>query len=117
MSVTVCHNTVSVHNSSPPSTKLVQSYVFTRVCDSVHGVGGLLHCMLGYTSQDQAPPGADAPPAQCMLGDTVNERAVCILLECILAYIGFVSRQRILLLFHDHTAKPTPSLECSQPAN
>ena len=36
---------------------------------------------------DQAPPRADPPdqvppPAQCMLGDTVNECAVCILLEC-----------------------------------
>ena len=39
--------------------------------------------------QDQAPPqtknpsGPGTPPQeQCMLGDTVNERAVCILLEC-----------------------------------
>ena len=32
----------------------------------------------------QTSPGkADPPPAQCiMLGDTVNKRAVCILLEC-----------------------------------
>ena len=34
-----------------------------------------------------APPGADTPcskhcPRQCILGDTVNNRAVCILLEC-----------------------------------
>ena len=27
------------------------------------------------------PPGTGTPPAQCMLGDTVNKRAVCILLE------------------------------------
>ena len=26
----------------PPATKLGQSYVFTRVCDSVHGVGGVV---------------------------------------------------------------------------
>ena len=37
--------------------------------------------------QEQTPPGADTPqsrhpPEQCMLGDTVNKRAVCILLEC-----------------------------------
>ena len=31
----------------------------------------------------QTPPWQDRPPsAQCMLGDTVNKRAVCILLEC-----------------------------------
>ena len=54
------------------------------------------------------PPGADTPPgpgtpprsrppweqtlpAQCMLGDTVNKRAVCILLECnlVIIFIGF----------------------------
>ena len=28
------------------------------------------------------PPGKADPPAQCMLGETVNKRAVCILLEC-----------------------------------
>ena len=41
--------------SLPPATKLEQGYVFTRVCDSVHG-GDLPQCMLGYH-----PPGA--PPA------------------------------------------------------
>ena len=30
------------------------------------------------------PPQEQAPPAQCMLGDTANNRAVRILLECIL---------------------------------
>ena len=33
-------------------------------------------------TQEQAPP----PTAQCMLGDTVNRRAVCILLECNLVW-------------------------------
>ena len=33
---------------------------------------------------DQAPPGTRHPPEQSMLGDTVNERAVHILLKCIL---------------------------------
>ena len=32
------------------------------------------------------PIGADTPPAQWMLGDTGNKRAVRILLECILVY-------------------------------
>ena len=31
---------------------------------------------------EQTPPRADTPPAQSMLGDTVNARAVRILLEC-----------------------------------
>ena len=46
------------------------------------------------STPDQAPPRADTPPgpgtprdqaplpAQCILGDTVNKRAVCILLDC-----------------------------------
>ena len=75
----------------PPANEVCESYVLTRVCHSVH-MGGLPQCMLGYP-----PPGPDTPPrpgtpqdqaparAQCMLGDTVNERAVCILLECNLA--------------------------------
>ena len=43
---------------------------------------------------DGIPPRADPPlgpvppPQQCMLGDTVNQRAVCMLLECNL--VGFV---------------------------
>ena len=63
----------------PPAMKLEQGYVFTLVCDSVHG-GGLSHCMLGYTDppnpgtrgrhpprrrhhpRDQAPPGTRHPP-------------------------------------------------------
>ena len=50
--------------SLPPATKLGQGYVFTRVCNSVHG-GCLPQCMLGYTSPpgaDTLPPGADTPP-------------------------------------------------------
>ena len=36
------------------------------------------------------PPGKETPPsAQCMLGDTVNKRAVCILLECNLVSSSF----------------------------
>ena len=83
---------------------------FTGVCLSTGGC--LPQCMLGYTppqDQRQTPPGnrgrhqtplpwADTlpeqtpsgryplgrhPRAQCMLGDTVNKRSVCIPLECI----------------------------------
>ena len=32
------------------------------------------------------PPGTRHSPAQCMLGDTVNKRTVCILLECHLVH-------------------------------
>ena len=39
------------------------------------------------TPPDQHPPtGPGTPPVQCMLGDTVNKQAVCILLECNLVY-------------------------------
>ena len=97
----------------PPATKLGQYYVFTHVCDSVHGgAGGSvplhagLHPSLGTRGRhppDQASPSsrhpqtrhtprtrhplAAAPPAQCMLGDTANKRVVRILLECNLVCI------------------------------
>ena len=41
----------------PAATKLGQGNVFTGVCDSVHGGGGLPQCMLGY----HLPPGPDPP--------------------------------------------------------
>ena len=46
---------------------------------------------------DQAPLRTDNPPAQCMLGDTVHKRAVCILLECNLVSL---SQQICICLFH-----------------
>ena len=56
------------------------------------------HPMEAGTPQIRHPPGADTPqgadtpsaPAQCMLGDMVNKRAVCILLVCNLVPIEFV---------------------------
>ena len=43
----------------------------------------------GADTPRRHPPRADTPPPeQCMLGDTVNERAVCILLECNLVVIA-----------------------------
>ena len=45
----------------PPTTKLGQGYVFTRVCDSVHGGGGCLSACWDITP----PPGkADPSPAR-----------------------------------------------------
>ena len=38
---------------------------------------------------EETPPGPGTPPVQCMLGDTVNKRAVCILLECNLVFIFY----------------------------
>ena len=53
------------------------------------GGRGSASVMLGYHTPWQGrppskadPPGKADPPAQCMLGDTINKRAVCILLEC-----------------------------------
>ena len=48
----------------PPATKLGQGYVFTRVCDYVHGGGGVPHCMMGYTPKPGIPLGPEAgtPP-------------------------------------------------------
>ena len=60
-----------------PATKLGQGYFFTGVCDSVH-MGGSASVHAGTP-----PAGADnSPPAQSMLGDTVNAQAVRIRLEC-----------------------------------
>ena len=43
---------------------------------------GLPYPPLGRHPQGRQPPWANTSPAQCMLGDTVNKRAVRILLEC-----------------------------------
>ena len=62
----------------PPATKLGQGNIFTGVCDSVHSGGA-------------DPPWSRHPPhpEQSMLGDTVNARAVRILLECNLVDFDF----------------------------
>ena len=99
----------------PPATKLGQGYVFTGVCDSVHRGGVCISACWDTTSppwgqtpprsrhppgadtpRSRHPPGADTPPqeqtppppVQSMLGDTVNARAVRILLECNLVPIA-----------------------------
>ena len=110
----------------PPATKLEQGYIFTGVCHSVNR-GGLPQCMLEYhhpwsrhprsrppqsrPPQNSPPPGADppeqtpprvetppeTPPVQSILGDTVNARAVRILLECNLVFT-FVTRKEYLFI-------------------
>ena len=93
----------------PPATKLGQGYVFTRVCDSVHRDGVYpsacwdthtpwadtplgRHPPWADTSPWADPPGRHTPlpgqtppwqtPPHSACWDTVNKRAVCILLEC-----------------------------------
>ena len=41
-----------------------------------------------YTPPRADPPRPGTPPDQSMLGDTVNMRAVCILLECNLVFVN-----------------------------
>ena len=42
----------------PPATKLGQGNIFRSVCQEFCSLGGLHHCMLGYTPQEQTPPSA-----------------------------------------------------------
>ena len=79
---------------------LGQGNIFTPVCHSVHrGGSASVHDGIppppsrhppeaGTPPQEQTPPWSryPPPPEQIMLGDTVNERAVRILLECNLVH-------------------------------
>ena len=72
---------------------LGQGNIFAPVCHSVHR-GVCLSAFWDTTSPrsrhppgtryppEQTPPPPADPPMQCMLGDTVNKRVVCILLQC-----------------------------------
>ena len=63
--------------------KLWPGNVFTPVCHSVNGGSAIPP---RQTPPRQTPPG-QTPPLHSACGDTVNNRAVCILLECNLVYI------------------------------
>ena len=70
----------------PPGNEVCEGYVFTRVCHSVHSGG--------RAWQGGAWQGVCAThiPQQILrLRHTVNERAVRILLECILVCNGFLT--------------------------
>ena len=57
--------------------------LFTGGSASVHA--GIVHPPRSRSPLGRAPPPlprANTPLTQCMLGDTVNKRAICILLEC-----------------------------------
>ena len=81
-----------------PQTKFGQGNIFAPVCHSVHR-GGI--CLIAYwdTHREPPTPGSRHLPwsrytpipfqPQCMLGDTGNKRAVCILLECNLVFLNF----------------------------
>ena len=88
-----------IGTSLPPANKVCKGNVFTGVCLSTCGVSAPLHAgkhtprpeantPLEQTPPQSRPPGADTP-AQCMLGDTANKRAVRIPLECILVHTCF----------------------------
>ena len=67
---------------------LGQGNVLTPVCHSVHKGGfasGGICIQGGLHPGDLYPRGLGRPPPQQILRDTVNKRAVHILLECILA--------------------------------
>ena len=84
-------NCISVVNESikhfftARKRSLRQGNIFAHVCHSVHRGVCLSACW-----NTTHPQGPGTPPAQCMLGDTVNKRSVCILLECNLVII-FIS--------------------------
>ena len=67
-----------------------QGNVFTPVCHSVHGGFTFPQWHGRKTPQKADPPSGGIPPQkvtrrrQTPLTDTINQRAVCILLECIL---------------------------------
>ena len=52
------------------------------------GGSASVHAGIADHPQEQTAPGSRHPPAQCILGDTANTQAVCILLECILVNLG-----------------------------
>ena len=86
----------------PPATKLGQGYVFTRVCDS--RITGVCLSNAGIppskeTPLARRPSWQGDPPPQCILGDMVNEQAVCILLECNSFYD--LQCKQIIYLFSD----------------
>ena len=100
----------------PPANEVCEGYVFTPVCQSFCSggvgsgsrefcIGGGLHPGQGSASRGGLHPGGlhpgglDRPHPHRILRDTVNERAVCILLECILVTSATTSHYRHLAGF------------------
>ena len=95
----VFHQLINEHEALillPPANEVWGKVIFSVACvkNSVHRGTVCLSACWDTTPQADNPPGADPPeqtsqsrppeqtPLQCMLGDMVNKRAVCILLEC-----------------------------------
>ena len=111
VSGTLDHPVIEADGFYWPQRSCGQGYVFTRVCDSVNrGGSASVHAgiptPLGadtprskhppeQTPRKQTPPWEQTPPEQTppppgsRFRDTVNERLVRILLECILVVIVF----------------------------
>ena len=97
-----------------PQRSCGQGYVFTRMCDSVHREDVCLSACWDtrhpsrsrHPSGSRYPPGADTPPPRADTPhpgadtrQTVNERPVRILLECILVlYVMILTKQPIHLI-------------------
>ena len=58
------------------------------------------HPLGADTPWSRHPPSRHPPPEQCMLGDTVNKRAVCILLECNLVHLLIRSPKLFFTVLH-----------------
>ena len=65
---------------------LGQGNIFSSVCQEFCPQGGGSTSVHTGIPPEQTPVDQAPPPSQCMLGDTVNKRAVCILLECSFKY-------------------------------
>ena len=82
MILTISFGAAPFANFYRPQTKFAKvMFLHLSVSHSVHREGVCLSACWD-TPRKQKPPGSRHPHEQCMLGDTVNKRAVCILLEC-----------------------------------
>ena len=128
----------------PPANEVWGKVIFSVACvkNSVHrGVGVCLSACWDTTSPAGTPLGADTPPpprtrhplgadtppgpgnppatrhspAQCMLSYTVNERAVCILLECNLVNTIFQQCCLGLMLVDGFQTDSKACTQCESP--
>ena len=74
------------------------------------GGSASVHAGILLPGKTDPPPGKADPPAQCMLGDTVIKRAVCIPLECTSCLywevfsILFARSNRLIFVYQHHQA-------------
>ena len=95
-----------------PQRSCGQGNIFTGVCLSTGGGGGLPQCMLGcHTPPDgepplgwRTPPGWRTPAPRNRLQHTVYERPVRILLECIL--VNFATKKKEMASPELHIKSP-----------